>query len=433
MTMHRSMRLSCIAVLATSLVACGCSKSGESSSEGAPVLVPFTLPDLPADGKHQVVAVVDNGFDLSLPVFQGKIAGGYTVKCVDYDEQPTSFDEAKRQLLAHYAVKDTHCHLVSGITLRRSAKLDEIAGKLAAWNASIIGHTGDDSLSDVPKILGGEDSYTYHGTSTAALIAYRNPNVRIVFIENEGIRRSARAAACPSAESLRLDIALDQDPEVRAAYLSVPSPAVTDELAAVYRHHGVTLQNESFGPLSLAALQNKCPDVADLYATFSQLEADLTGAREHAFNDKDYAGIALLSVRSAGNDGATIASLVDHVDCPSDPRNVSYGPSSRDVMIGSSAPGKNVPSHFSNIGPCVLAYAPGEHVVTLAPGGFLAPFSGTSFAAPLVVRHFSMSPVGTTPEAMRAMLADAGTFLPDEWFPSELLYDLTPPGTPITF
>ena len=42
------------------------------------------------------VMVIDDGFDLSLPLVQGKVAGAYTIECADEapDAQPGGSDEA---------------------------------------------------------------------------------------------------------------------------------------------------------------------------------------------------------------------------------------------------------------------------------------------------------------------------------------------------
>jgi subtilisin family serine protease len=103
-------------------------------------------------------------------------------------------------------------------------------------------------------------------------------------------------------------------------------------------------------------------------------------------------------------------------------------------MIGSwstDAMGNLSVSAFSNVGACVSFFAPGEHIVSESPDGFLAVLNGTSFAAPLLVRHLSMMPVGTTPAAMRDALS--GPFLPAQTFPAELLYDSAAPGSVLSF
>jgi hypothetical protein len=270
-----------LALLTSTSVVFGCSRSVEPSSEGAPVQVPFSSPDLPGDGMHHVVAITDNGFDLSLPHFNGKIAGAYTITCAPSDSSaaPTELQAAKAAQIAAYAVKDTSCHLVPGITLTRSSKLDDIAADLTLWNQGIVAHGVDPSLMSLVNVLEGEDTYNYHGTWVSSLIAYQNPNVRLVFIENPAEPRGGTKPSCPTADELRLAIALVQDPDVRAAYVASPIDSLTEELAAMYRHHGVTLLNKSFGPLALVKLQSSCPDVADLYATYNASNADLAGLR----------------------------------------------------------------------------------------------------------------------------------------------------------
>jgi hypothetical protein len=430
-----------VALLAVSALGAACSSNVEPTkptvAEGAPVFVPFAVPDLAADGMHQVVAIIDSGFDLSLPHFRGKIAGGYTIKCAPQEKPASNFDDAKAELLARYAVKDTHCHLVPGITLRKSANLDASTGDLAAWNRAFAEQTLQLTPGGLWHFVLGEDTYNYHGTWTSSLIAYHNPNVLLVFVANENQERSDAPTTCPTPEALRQSIALAQDSDIRAAYVASPPSSYSDELAGMFRHHGVTLLNESFGSWPLAKLQALCPSVADLLATQTAIDAEVATARELAINVKEFDGVALMRVHSAGNDGLVVSSLADRDPCPTDPRHVAYGTSSADVMIGSwtatnSSPAPAV-SRFSNSGPCVSFYAPGDDIVSMSPDGFLAVLRGTSFSAPLVVRHLSLMPPGTTPAAMLQALEQVSPLLPMEWFPSALLYDLAAPTPEIVF
>jgi hypothetical protein len=189
-------------------------------------------------------------------------------------------------------------------------------------------------------------------------------------------------------------------------------------------------------PRATSRLQLECPEVADLLGANSAVEANLSGARQHAINDSEYAGVALVNVRAAGNDGVALSSMADHIDCPSDERNVPLGAGSVDVMVGSTgatSAGTQAYSEFTNSGPCVAYYAPGEHVITMSPGGFLAVVSGTSFSAPLVVRRLSLLPPGTTPAAMIETLQGPFVALPVEGFPAELFYDIGPATRELAF
>jgi hypothetical protein len=404
--------------------------------EGEPVIVPFSCPDLAGDGAHHVVTVVDTGFDLSLPGFQDKMAGCYTITCAQSSAAlPATFAEAKAQFLQTAAVKDTSCHLAPSLALRKSSRLAQLASSRDKWNSGIIAHTPDKNLAEstIP-ILEGEQTFNYHGTATASLVAYENPDVRIVFVERN-LAHLGSGPTCMTAAELDLRTALYNDPDIRAAVATAPASALEEEMAAMYRHHGVTLQSESFGPWSLAKLQSACPDVADRYAKYAAAYADYAGAREKAINPIVYAGTALLNVRSAGNDGATLSSMADYVDCPTDPRNVPLGEGSVDLIVGSWMYnyGSVFVSPFSNQGPCVQTYAAGSDVVTLFPDRFLAVMSGTSISAPLVVRHLSLTTKpNTTPAEMRDALL-VNPMAPIAWFPEELLYDTATPGAPIAF
>jgi hypothetical protein len=427
-----------LAFFGVSFLTVACSSNVEPNKvvEGAPVLVPFTVPDLAADGMHQVVAIIDSGFDLYLPHFRGKIAGGYTIKCEPQDKLSTSFEDAKAELLARYAVKNTHCHLVPGVTLRKSANLDASTDYLAAWNRELAQQTVQLTPGGLWRLILGEETYNYHGTWTSSLIAYHNPDVRIVFVASEDQERSDAPVTCPTEEALGRSIALSQDQDIRDAFVASPPSSYDDELAAMFRHHGVTLVNESFGNRPLAKLQFRCPDVAELLATSNAIDAGVIGAREQAINVKEFDGVAVLRVQSAGNDGLELSSSRDRDNCPTDPRHVPLGASSVDVMVGSWTASSSLPptvSSFSNTGPCVSFYAPGDDIVSMSPDGFLAVLRGTSFSAPLLVRHLSLMPPGTTPSAMLEALQQENPTLPAEWFPTELLYDVSGPRDQIVF
>jgi subtilisin family serine protease len=407
------------------LAACHHSKS---ATEGSPITESFPNPDAMAGPGEHTVLLRDGGFDLNNHVLRGKVGGAYQVHCTAAPDGPAPTDaiEARQQLIDSLQKKDTSCHLVDGIDLVRSSKFDEIEGSRAKWNDRISSRkpTGDVPLSnEIPEVLEGEQTFDYHGTYVASLIAYQNPHVKLVLVADESIQRADYKPSCPSSQDIDLTIKIYQDADVQSAYVSAPADSLTDEIAARSKHHGVTLSNESFGSPSAAAMSHLCPGLD--WATLYQVSGSLQQQRAAALAQRgEFGGINVLTLRAAGNEGVTINSVSDSFSCAAGPDELGAG--SATLMVGSYNPQTLAMSTFSDRGACVQLSAPGEDIVLAAPHNFLFVASGTSFAAPLTTRLASLTfAPGTSPADMRdqllALRAD-GLALPATSFPSELYY-----------
>lgn len=239
-------------------------------------------------------------------------------------------------------------------------------------------------------------SLPFHGTATAGTMAYGIPWLQMVLVEVPLASPGELSAAftCPSQADVDLAVALLSDPEVRVAYLARPPASLDRELADLRARRGVSLVNESFGPLTRLAFER-----LELAAGCFPVEID---GYFHVLDelgrsyDQEHAEPGVLVVKSAGNDGAVLNSGDDGSQChPGDEHQ---------VLVGAYR-GDGQRSSFTNFGDCVDVYAPGEGIVAPIPGDWLTLLSGTSFSAPLLARLLALAaPAPFSPQTARAFL-----------------------------
>jgi hypothetical protein len=414
-------------------------------------------PESSADPRHNVL-VIDDGFDLTVPALAGHVAAAYSIVCdhaarAQADDAGASddggapadaaiapavdggagdeagvpdagFAQHKADLITALQVRDTLCHLEPGLEAKRDP-LAPIARLRARWNSVILSNryantTFDAAeLAEINKAVDAFRTARFHGTATAGLVAYKNPGVRLVLVEERlGSAESLMDDfTCYDQAAIDENVALFRDPDVRQAYIDRPASRLDDDIRALYAQHHLGLSNESFGAFSRQRLDDLqaskgCVHV-DLRPYFAVL-AELDGARAAAHPDPN----ALL-VKSAGNDGSQIDGPEDHFMCsvPATPR----------LIIGADDDQGNR-TEFTNFGACVDAFAPGKDIVVPLPGGWYFPLSGTSFSSPLVARLVSVDPEPAPydPAAARALvlsMRDGRGSIPKARFPAELLYD----------
>jgi hypothetical protein len=132
----------------------------------------------------------------------------------------------------------------------------------------------------------------------------------------------------------------------------------------------------------------------------------------------------VLLTKAAGNENARLGGPADSLDCrPGD---------AAQLLVGSYGLDEERTS-FTNFGPCVDAYAPGELVIAPLPGDWLMLLSGTSFSAPLVSRLLATtSPAPFAVASARASLLalrEPNGDIAKRYFPQDLLYDPRPQAT----
>lgn len=420
------------------------------------------------DKSTSTVLVVDQGFDPENVALKGKVKASYTLSCSPPRQDSCSecpYEEFKKASLQALKQVET-CQVEKGIKLAIDPAFDGIMKYRKHWNESILqknaydpAEAGDTSLPNsgenqksgpqaessdpfeplnlasahedvaVPDqqvadeitriLLGNDHKYSYHGTMTAGLIAYKNPDVKLVLVQ---IKMSSSnqvkdVIACLSKRAYQNQVRLLKDEDYQKAYLEAPESAQSRLLSALIKEHGVSIINFSAGPLPRvieeSSLKEKnCPvtDLRERYQLLVKLQEKKT-ARSRQSSPQD-AGPLL--VQAAGNEGVVIDSAVDG-DC--------HDLSSNRILVGSYN-NKMQMSEISQRGKCVDVYSLGEWVVLAEPRGFVNAASGTSFSAPLVVRYLTLNAKGKDPQKMIAdlfRLRDPKSFfLPASTWPKEL-------------
>ena len=224
---------------------------------------------------------------------------------------------------------------------------------------------------------------------------------------------------CPTQADVDATAALLCDDDVRRAYVERPRASIDRELDELLTVNHIGVWNRSFGKPSRAAteaalLEAGCGkiDLGEYLATKGELDATY---------DACHPAQGYLEVLAAGNDGSRLDGPEDQEGCR-DRRPTS-------IVVGSY--GRSLKrSAFTNYGRCVDVFAPGEDIVATLPDGWLMPMSGTSYSAPLMARWVSLRNDDTfsPTEARNAVLAlaDRRRRIPEDQFPSELVYSGDP-------
>lgn len=394
--------------------------------------------------QRNVVMVIDDGFAPSLPVFAGKLLAGLTIEC---DPSPGSTDagiadagdasvdplvagenadlaQAKGSLLAALAQPDRTCRLREGLDAYDQPLLASVNQYRDRWNAALRASAdlaqafSSAERTQISAALAAlPQDARVHGSFTAGLVAYDNPEVELVLVQYPTRSRDEVAASVPCIAQSTIDraAALLSDPEIRAAYIARPEADLDHALNAVAIRYAVGIANVSLGPLATRAVEdamvaNGCARV-DLQP-YQGLLTDLDAARNLA-----QPGVPVLMIESAGNDGVQIDSGADQSEC--------YLDAPDHMLIGAYGV-DGLPTSFTNFGRCVALQAPGESVLVTLPGGWLLPEDGTSFSAPLVSWLASReAPQPFAPASTRAWLlaqGDPSNRIPLSRFPDHTVY-----------
>jgi hypothetical protein len=429
-----------LATLALSLLL-GCESGGHGGAGSADGGADGGAVAVDAGPLRYVVMVVDDGFDPSVAELSGKVVASHTIECdqssnsvdggVEAGADPLAeganpnFDQAKSNLIAALQEPDRSCWLREGMQPYDRHLLASVDGYRDRWNAALRADTDltqafttTEYAAIVSALQNAPQDARVHGTSVAGLLAYQNPDLRLVLVQYPMLSTSEVEAQveCTSQATLDQAMALLADAEVRAAYVSRPRGDLDRGLDEVISRDHVGSLNLSLGVLSTRAVEDAmvaqgCARV-DLGPWQARL-SDLDRAQESA-----QSAPSALSVQSAGNEGVVVDSPADSSDCRmGDPTHMLVGAYGVDGVLAS----------FSNHGLCVDVLAPGQDVIAPLPGNWLLPQDGTSFSAPLVTRLASMeAPLPWEPSQTRSWLIslrDGTSTIPAARFPADVVYD----------
>jgi hypothetical protein len=394
---------------------------------------------------RNVVMVVDDGFDPSVAELVGKVVASHTIVCAQSSADggaeagadplaegaDPDFAHAKSDLIAALHEPDHSCQLHEGMQPYDQSWLTSVDGYRDRWNAALRSDTELTqafSAAEYATIVGAIESEPQdariHGTSVAGLLAYQNPDLRLVLVQYPLLSTSEVTAQvqCISQATIDQAMTLLADPEVRVAYVSRPRADLDRGLDDAISQNNVGSLNLSLGVLSTQAVEDAmvaqgCArvDLGPWQARLSELDQEQNAAQ---------APPSALTVQSAGNEGVEIDGPADSADCKqSDPTHMLVGAYGVDGVLAS----------FSNHGLCVDVLAPGQAILAPVPGDWLLPQAGTSFSAPLVTRLVSMeAPLPFAPSQTRTWLVslrDSESRIPAARFPADVVYD---PNNPVT-
>ena len=390
---------------------------------------------------RSVVMVVDDGFDPGVAELSGKVAASYTIECdpatggmdagAEAGADPLAwgadpdFEQAKRGLIAALQEPDHACRLREGLQPYDQSFLASVQPLRERWNAAL---RADATLSqaftaaeyaDIMQALASAPADArVHGTSVAGLLAYKNPDLRLVLVQYplQSTSEVTAAVQCISQATIDQAMALLADAEVRAAYVSRPRADLDRGLDDAISRNNVGSLNLSLGVLPTKAIEDAMVaqgcvrvDLGPWQARLSELDREQEKAQSFP---------SALSVQSAGNGDDEIDGPADSADCrQGDPTHMLVGAYGLDGALAS----------FSNYGLCVDLFAPGKSILAPLPGDWLLPQDGTSFSAPLVARLASMeAPLPFDPSQTRTWLVSlrgSDGNIPAARFPADVVYD----------
>ncbi|MBI2602825.1 MAG: S8 family serine peptidase [Deltaproteobacteria bacterium] len=360
----------------------------------------------PAQLHNHIVMMIDGGIDPNHKAYKDKVIASYTLSCTPPsfdagnagDLSEMSSDELKKKIIANIKEGDefeASCELKEGIEISAESPSDDLLSLRDRWNLSIkerkTGVLEYFEAFEIEKYL-REDVLQYHGTSTTAMVAYRNPNVKFVLVENKQESSHYPRLLCKQLEeqSPRWNLGDDKD------YTNVSIERCRDSESSLLHKlamkYNVNLVNKSYG-ISAADVSSMLKQSSCSLELKKPMMTFLAGKEQikEGIRNKDgmnYDQVPYITIQSAGNEGMAIENRLDMPYCS---RYLQH------ILVGSYNITYKEVSSFSNYGSCVTLFNLGSRVVTSNPLNFLTVTDGTSFSAPLTVRYISFEFDETTP------------------------------------
>lgn len=360
--------------------------------------------------KEHTVLVVGKKFDEDLEVFKGKVVGKYTIKCsnnyLKYDIYKKTKKHIKfltqkefneimyKHLRSGYY--DETCEVVEGVS-EHSGKNILSSEQRLKWNAAIkkrdFSNFSNKEIKEYEKKIAKIQNV--EGTAVAGIVAYRNPKVKLVFVEleNSEVEEHVDIDAylkeeCSKGSDLE-HFFLKWRQALKYLHISkmfkIRNFNREREIYGIARKHNVTLVSKEYRHLgTMRAIEDYynsfCPYYGEFLVTRYRLEFEQR--RNMGLLNPE---VAHLTIQSVGDGSSELNISRDDPEC-------TLNLAENRLYVGSFDYTNRV-SSFSNFGTCTDLYMPGSKIISVLPGGVLYPLNGTRFAAPLAVRYLSFHEV----------------------------------------
>ncbi len=363
---------------------------------------------------NHVVMVIDSGIDPQHKAYRDKVIASYTLVCKKNNSNQTNEDKLssnskekiKEKILEDIDnnVKqgteiDDSCSLENGIKITVDPPSATALAYRDTWNEAIkskdINNVKAMPMVALQIILSYLESSLshFHGTNTTAVIAYKNPNIKLILVEKKLAQgNEAPTIQCAALEKASSYLESYEDQKIKDALIQKCTHSESELIDSLAKKHKVTLVNKSYGRsvgnirklLRSASCRSSLEKPLMTYiAAENEIADGIAQKKGYGYDQVPY-----LTIQAAGNEGIPIGmTRMDNPFCSGAQQHILVG--SYDINGGVS--------DFSNFGACVGLYAPGSKIITSNPQDFLTITDGTSFAAPLTVRYLSFEFSEETP------------------------------------
>lgn len=369
------------------------------------------------DPDKTTVLVIDSGFDPRHPVFANKVIASYTMSCDMVGEKADNFsfdrpyDEIKQEAIEFYTkAPQDECQIEPGFKPKAINAFDNLSVDVKErFNNAVLAkelrtdlhdelgvHSwcestatlGEDVMQLCKNLADKNSPIMLHGTSTAGIIAYNNPNVQLVLVESEVVNYDfvlSKDANIPCLSDNKVNnlIKLYQDQDFIDAFVNSTSPFKETIANSLYIKHFVQFENRSFillpyNQIRLTLKMKSClnENFKELWTLATQLERLRVIHSRETFAANPNHTLPIL-FQGAGHFRTEANSIIEYANC----------------MFGQTrvfTVGYDYIDDISNYGKCVDIHYYGSSLIVPYGGDLFIDISGSSVSTPFLLRQFTL-------------------------------------------